>query len=216
MDGGSGKLACAAYRMCRARARLPEVLAAWSGKTFNTAAISRQLGVSRPTVVAYVSKLERVDLVRLLPFYGGKRRPLLSLCSSPRGGLMESIIGKLCLIVPGSGFFWWKTGRTRQVDLIADVGSERIGFCFPASPLARRRDWLPLDIAARRGVIRRGFLLHTGTRAFVVASAVQALPADSFVREMDEWIFRRQSVRDGREARARINSQCLARGAGHR
>src|SRR5208283_3546377 len=120
------KPVCAAYRPCRARSRLPEVLASWSGKTFNTAAFSRQLGVSRPTVVKYVHALERARLVRLLPFYEGRRRPLIFLVSSPRGTRAESIIGRLAQAVPESRFFWWKTGRVRLVDLIIDLGNERI------------------------------------------------------------------------------------------
>ena len=204
---------CAAYRACRARSRLPEVLASWSGKTFNTAAISRQLGVSRPTVVKYVNALERAGLVRLLPFYEGRKRPLLVLASSSHGLWTESIVGSLKLIAPESRFFWWKTGRIRLIDLIVDLGTERIGFRLVASPLPGRRDWFPLDIASRRGVINRGFMLHAGRWAAVAARAVQIIPFDSFMPEIEDWIFHRKTVKDGRDARARINSECLARGA---
>jgi len=216
MDVGTGKPVCAAYRACRARARLPEVLASWSSKTFNTAAISRQVGVSRPTVVKYVNALERVGLVRLLPFYEGKKRPLLVLASSSRGGWTESIIRRLKEIVPESRFFWWKSGRIRLVDLVADLGTERIGFCFVASPLPGRRDWLPLDIASRRGAINRGFMIHTGSWAAVAARVVQIVPFNSFMAEFEDWILHRRTAKDSQEARARINSECLARGAWRR
>jgi predicted AAA+ superfamily ATPase len=201
---GGEKLVCAAYRVCKARARLPRVLASWSGKPFNTAALGRQLGVSRPTVVKYIGALERAGLVRLLPFYGGGRRPLLLLSSSPPGAWAEQLIARLLQIKPESRFFWWKTGRTRVVDLIADVGTEKIGFRFLLSKLPRRRDWLALDIASWRDVIRRGFLLYTGTRDFVVASVIHVLPVNSFMSELEEWILRRQT-------KPRIKYRYLAR-----
>lgn len=196
-------------RVCRARIRLQAVLAPWSGRTFNTAAISRELGVSRPTVVSYVQGLESEGLVHLLPFYGGTRRPLLIVGSSSRGIWAESIIARISQIAPESRFFWWKTGQTRVIELIADIGTERIGFRFLPSPLPRRRDWLPLDIASRRGVIRRGFLLYAGSQTFVVASVVQVLPLQSFMRDFEDWILHRQS-------KVRINYRRLARVAWYR
>jgi hypothetical protein len=71
------------------------------------------------------------------------------------------------------------------------------------------RDWLPLDIASRRSVIRRGFLLYAGSQTFIVASVVQVLPLQSFMRDFDDWILHRQS-------KVRINYRRLARVAWHR
>jgi hypothetical protein len=122
---------------------------------------------------------------------------------------VEQLISRLLQIKPESRFFWWKTGRTRQVDLIADIGTERIGFCFLDSPLPRRRNWLALDIASWRDVIRRGFLLYAGTWSFTVASVIRILPIISFMSELDEWILRRQS-------KPRIKYKCLVRWAGPR
>jgi hypothetical protein len=192
------------------------VLKSWNGRTFNSAAMGRELGVSRPTVVAYMDALARVKLVRLLPFHEEKRRPVLYLCSSSSGACIESIVDNLSRAVPKSSFYWWKTGRVRQIDLVADLGTERIGFNFLETPMTRRRDWLPLEIAFKRGVIQRGFLLYAGTRAFVVGRIVQALPLHSFIRDPGTWILRRRTLGDAEDLRLRINLESLARAAGHR
>ncbi len=199
--------------VCKARAGTMAALAPWSGKPFNTAAISRELEISRPTLVSYVKSLENEGLVRILPSCGKRRRPLLLVGLSSCSAWAESIIVSVSRMAPGSRFSWWSSRRTRVIELIADIGSERIGFRFLDSPMPRHRDWFPLEIAFKRGVIRRGFLLYTGTRAFVVAAVVQALPVKSFTNNIENWLIRTRTVKEAQELRERINSECLARGA---
>ena len=93
-------------RILTARERLPAVLADWNGKPFNTAAIGRALDVSRPTVVSYVLSLQKQGLARLLPFFGGGRRPLLLLRQGTPGCWIETIAGKISKAVPDSQFHW--------------------------------------------------------------------------------------------------------------
>jgi hypothetical protein len=50
--------------------------------------------------------------------------------SSSRGIWADSIIARISQIAPESRFFWWKTGQTRVIELIANIGTERIGFRF--------------------------------------------------------------------------------------
>jgi hypothetical protein len=195
----SACLECSACHVVRARARLPRVLAAWRGRPFNTAAMGRELGVSRPTVVSYLRTLEREGRVTLLPFYGGSRRPLLST------GEAELTMRRIRRLFPEARFSWWKTGRVRRVELIADIGTERIGFCF--SPFLRPRDWLPLIRAERQGVISRGYLLHLWDRALSVSSTVQALLRDVFLRDLESWIVCRKAAKDARREMRRINAR---------
>jgi hypothetical protein len=139
-------------------------------------------------MTACLQALERKGLVRLLPFYGGHRRPMLYAPSYFPGLCIEAIMARLSRIRAGCKFFWWKTGRVRQIDLLAKAGEERIGFCVSSHPLPRRKDWLPLKMAYQSYVIDRGFLLYPGNHPFVAARAVLALPIHVFLKNIDEWI----------------------------
>jgi hypothetical protein len=53
----------------------------WDGTPLNISRIARRLGVSRPTATLRVRELEARGQVRLLPFYGARRRPLFCVCN---------------------------------------------------------------------------------------------------------------------------------------
>jgi hypothetical protein len=182
------------------------VLASREGSPLNATEIGGKLGVSRTTVVSWVRAFDATGLIRLLPFYGGGKRPLLSRQDA------EPVIRRIRQIVPGCRFFWWKTGRVRTIELIADLGNTRIGFCFDDTAFSKRRRWLPLEIAARRGVISRGYLIDTGTRAYFAAAHVHVLPRDVFMRDAEEWILRCATGREALEAMMRVNSERLSVG----
>jgi len=96
------------------------------------------------------------------------------------------------------------------------MGEERIGFCLTASAAWRHRDWLPLATAVRRGVIHRGFLLHPEDRASIRAPSVFIVPLGLFMKDMQDWILNRRTMRTAREAVWRINRERLAACAAHR
>ena len=187
-------------------ADLVALLGPFNGKVVNTAAISRELGVSRRTGRSRLRALERDGRLRLLPFYGGGGRSLLYLPQSFTGACVDAVITRMLEILPESRFFWWKTGRTRRIDLLAVTGREQIGFRFCSEPMVRNGDWWPLRIAYRRGLIQRGFLLYTGTQSFVVAAVVQGLPLGAFFKELESWILIRRSKEEAREAQTRLNA----------
>jgi hypothetical protein len=213
-----------ASRIIKARALLPAVLADWNGKPFNTAAIGRDLDVSRPTAVSYVRSMQEEGLARLLPFYGGGRRPLLVLSQQTPGCWVETIAGKVSKAVPESQFYWWKTGRCRQVDLIAEMKGERIGFNFLDAWIPQRKHWIALEKAQREGVIHRGFLLFQGEGAFITSGGVVVLPIDSFMQELGSWLSDRQPRKEIVDGLRRLNIEdycrlspfCLARWTSHR
>ena len=123
-------------------------------------------------------------MVFTLPFFGEVKRPLVYL----RDCRIEVIAARIQSFLPEARFFWWKTGRIRQIDLIVVTPAERIGICFSAVPSPPARAWRPLDIAYRRGVINRGFLLHAGDQRFVVARVVRGLAFSTFLHEAAAWI----------------------------
>jgi hypothetical protein len=166
----------------------------------STAKIARLLCVPRPFVDLCLERLERGGLVRLVPFFGGKERSLLSLHDMVGADQVsftffwrEALIATLSASCPHCRFSWWKTGRVRQVDLLAEMGDLRIGFCFSRRRPARNRDRAPLVVARELGVIHQGYILHGGADACMAARGIPALPADEFMREPLEWIFERQS-----------------------
>jgi hypothetical protein len=187
------------------------VLASWDGKVLNTAAISRELGVCRRSCVAVLRTLERQGRLSLLPFHGSGGKSLLYMRESFRGLCVAAIIKRMREIAPESRFSWWKTGRVRRIDLVAATAREQIGFEFTTAPVVNNRDWWPLRIAYRRGLIDRGFVLYPGDRAFVVGAVALGLPLDAFFDEMDAWILVRRTVKESRDALDRINeSRCRA------
>jgi hypothetical protein len=155
-------------------------------------------------VVSWVRAFDKAGLIRLLPFYGAKRRPFLSREDA------EPFIRRILQIAPGCRFYWWKTGRVRTIELIADTGRARIGFCFDDTALSRRRKWLPLEIAARRGVISQGYLIDTGTRAYCAEAHVRVLPRDVFLRDAEEWLLGCTTGREALDAMMRVNSELLS------
>jgi DNA-binding transcriptional ArsR family regulator len=191
----------------RNRALLCARFAPWNGRHLNATAIARRLEVTRQTVAGWLRALEREGLVHTLPRYGGHGRPLLYLTDSSYGFCLHAIVCRLSRILPECRFWWWKTGKVRKVDLLALSGELRLGFCLCLQALPRRKDWLPLLIACRRGLIERGFLLHEGNHAFVAAKGVQGLPTRAFLLEIDKWTLCRGDAATAREARCRINSR---------
>jgi hypothetical protein len=213
-------LTCTKWRPCLSMGRFRETLASFDGMTLNSAAIGRRLALSRTTAMTWIRAYERAGLLRLLPFYGESRRPLLLL--QPGYGEAGSDFGRKELIevlrrlLPDCRFFWWKARSVRAVHLVADLSKERVGFCISTSPVPRRQDWLPLTIALKRGVIHRGFLLHAADGAFFKDKAIIALPLGAFLLEPKEWLFHRRSVVSARDAVWRINRERLAAWAAHR
>ena len=165
-----------------------------------------------------MGKMEHLGLVRRLPFHGGGRRPLLYIrpgcVQSPpsfRGTLVDAVIRGLLPMLVDPEFSWWKTGRIRQIDLLAEGRLESVGFCFSSNLNTLNRDWWPLRLALRRGLIQRGFLLHPGERAFFASAKVFALPAAEFVADLRAWILGRESNCVAIRAMDRINDRSVRR-----
>jgi hypothetical protein len=89
---------------------------------------------------------------------------------------LELLIARLSKISPGCRYFWWGTGRVRRIELLADLGEERAGFCLCLRRVPQPRNWLALQRAWQRGLIQRGFVMYNGRHAFNVNRVVQVMP----------------------------------------
>jgi hypothetical protein len=127
-------------------------------------------------VVAWLHALERDGLVRLLPFYGGGRRPMLYVSNLFPGLWLEIVMAHLSRRCPAYRYFWWKTGRVRRIDLLAVGGEERIGVRVCGGHCPQTRDFIPLDRACEKRLIDRGCVLYSGRQAFRVSPVLQVLP----------------------------------------
>jgi predicted transcriptional regulator len=186
------------------------LLSEWNGKPLNATAIGKRLDVSRTTAMAWVKGLERQGFARLLPSFDSVRRPLLYLPDSFLGSCVETVMAKVSERVSESRFFWWKTGRVRQIHLLVEIVERRLGFCFCASGFPQNRDWLPLQIAWRRGLIQNGYLLHGGSGAFAVRPAIFCMPLAAFFSEFEDWMLHRTTLREAGAALACINRSAAA------
>ncbi len=196
---------------------LTNLLAEWNGKIVNQTAIAKRFDVSRTTAAAFVQELEQEGLIRLLPFLGSGRMPMLYLRhaygpgrESFRGFCIDAIIPEIIDWAPTTRFFWWKTGNVRQIDLIADTGDDRIGFCFSESRLPWNKHWWPLQIGCRFELISRGYFLYRGDRAFI-KPRIDGLPLNAFLDETEAWL--KGTMQEKTAARARIDHLAAVRSA---
>jgi len=204
-------------RTAGARARLPAILPALSGARLNGAELGRLLGVSRPTAMAYLCSLEEVGLVTRVAFYAGGgrsggRRPLLVSWHdvSPRAELLRS----LRALRADCRFYWWAR-RTREVDLVVDLGDERVGFCFSSTERPVRRDWEPLALAIDREIIDRGFVLHAGDHASRRPDRpIFCIPRCTFMRQPEDWVVTWRDPRESWQAMYRANRAAAPRAPG--
>jgi hypothetical protein len=202
---------CENWWPCTAHARLPDVLASFSGKTANASAVARRLLVSHTTAAEWIRDMERMNLLCLVPSFAGNHRPLLLV----RGSLQGRLLGALKAIPAGARISWWRIGA-RPIVFILDRASERVGFCAATSVVPRRADWLPLVLAHRRAIIDRGLLLHADAGASVKTPAVVALPLDAFLEAPWTWIDRTADERSALNAAWQLNRERLARWTAHR
>jgi Winged helix-turn-helix DNA-binding len=172
--------------LCRRSPPLAACLWEWNGRPLNVTAIARRMEVTRPTARARLRKLESEGMIILLPCLG-RGRPLIYLRHSFAGYWVHTIIRQILEISPEATFSWWKTGRVRQIDLIARFEGRCFGIQISAND-QRNSAWWPLLIARRRGLIQRGYFLHAQTRAFTIRRDLFGLPLSGFAENLDAWI----------------------------
>lgn len=159
----------------------------------------------------------KAGLVYLLPSLDSPRKPRLllsTLFADDSSCLPESqVLEAVRRLLPESRFYFWKTGRVRDIALIADTAAGRIGFNFSTTLTPLHRQWLPLLIALRRGLIQRAFLLHEGNWATLKENAVAVLPPAALLGNLRSWLLVRRTPYEVRRELGRLNGArhaCLA------
>ncbi len=134
--------------------RLMSALALRCGQLLNQSEVSRDTGISQPTVHRYINLLESTSMLDRLPAYSVNRTKRLikspkiiwndpglvsfltghftadSLCSSRElGGIFESMVylhlsALAQLIVPAPHLYYWRTSTGKEVDFIIEWGQK--------------------------------------------------------------------------------------------
>jgi hypothetical protein len=74
------------------------------------------------------------------------------------------------------------------VEIAGADGPALVGFAICAAALPRRRMWTTLTRAQRLGLLRQGFVLYPGSRAFFSAGKVAVVPDGVFLGGYAEWM----------------------------
>ncbi len=175
-------------------------ISACNGQALNASAIGRRLGLSCHSVLHCIASLENAGIIRVLPSlscrrphvllrdcrllqdFGGSRLAILRSC------LTERITKSYRAGHSSVRFFQWEAGRVKRIDLVAATSKETVGFQVTECPALRNRNWAPLRLAIKGGIVNRGFLVHCGTGAFVTARVVIVLPVQEFLGHLDRWL----------------------------
>ena len=184
------------------------LVAARNGEVQNASAIGRQLGISYHAVYRRLDTLQGLGLIRVLCMVGSRRRRiqlrdcrlLRELGGSPLAVMRTCLTECIAKGLDCGPCTCWGTGRMKRVDLVARVGSERIGFVFTDKVVPRNRHIAPLRLAAAGKVIDRGFLVHRGEHRFIAARIVIGLPVGEFLGHLERWL----SCRSFKEAHAML------------
>jgi hypothetical protein len=184
------------------------IAARQNGSILNRSQFARELHLSTRSVGKLIKAMVSLGWIRLLTAYcpadavGCFRRPRLSLTSgkvlsvvlgaahkdgADAAELAESIIRAEQRLHPASRFFYYGTYDRGSVDLIVERKGSRFGFHLAGSEHPRRRETFPLRRAVRKGVVRRGYLLHTGRSSCFFARGVLSVPRSLFVARYEDF-----------------------------
>ena len=107
--------------------------------------------------------------------------------NSFEGFMIEQLIALENLRHSGSGFYYFRTQTGTEIDLIVDRGQVRIGYEFKAGVSVRPDDWKHLQTGIADGVIHRGAVVYSGTRAFAASEKIVVIPAIQALGIDFEW-----------------------------
>ena len=182
--------------------RFWSMLAHYHGQTWNGSELARGLGVTEKTVRHYLDILIATFMVRSLPPWHanlGKRQvkaPKVYLCDSGllhtflRTGDYQELLGHpkagaswegfaLEQVVSTLGVSWeqchfWALHSGAELDLLVDLGQQRLGFEFKLSdaPRATRS----MHSALKNLGLERIYVIHAGQHAFPLGERITAVP----------------------------------------
>lgn len=166
----------------------------------NYSALGRDCGLSYQSIRRHLLDLEQAGVVRLLRPLGegaGKRpAPVLYLRDAARLAELpheQRYRARLVEELAGHGRIGYLARPQGAVvapvlELPAAAGPARVGFAFCRTGLPRRRMWAALTRAQRQGLLRQGFVLYPGRRAFFSAARVAVVPDAVFLGAPGDWL----------------------------
>jgi predicted AAA+ superfamily ATPase len=187
--------------------RLWTMLAHFNGGVWNASQIAASMGVSYHTVNRYLDILEQTFLVRRLqPYFAniGKRlvkspkvyfrdtgllhyflgiRNSADLDVSPHRGtswesfIIDQLIAVFDRVAPGSRFYFWRTGRGEEVDLLVDAGAGLLPIEIKLTSSPTAGDASSLRRCMQDLKLDRGWLVHPGKELYSLGGNVTAIPA---------------------------------------
>ena len=191
--------------------RLWTMLAHYNGNIWNASQLAASMGVNYQTVNRYTDILEQTFLIRkLTPYYRniGKRliksprvyfrdtgllhffsgiRDLEQLQTNPaRGHSWEAfVIQQICalfsLYIPGSQFYFWRTARGAEVDLLIDVGSHLIPFEIKLHSAPGKGLIKGLTSCMKDLHIEKGYIIYPGQEIYTLNENITVIPIEKLL-----------------------------------
>jgi len=184
------------------------MLAHCNGGLWNASQLAASLGISYHTVNRYVDILDQTFLIRKLPPYFaniGKRLVKSPKLYFRDSGLLHFFIGIHSASVldthPARGMSWegfvidqlvsifhrtepssqpyfWRTSQGHEIDLIVDLGTEKIPFEIKLHSAPTAHDAAMLRQCMQQLNLTRGYLIHSGRENYSLGKGVTALSAE--------------------------------------
>ncbi len=193
--------------------RLWTMLAHFNGNIWNASQLAASMGVNYHTVNRYTDILEQTFLIRKLqPYYRniGKRlvkspkvyfrdtgllhffsgiRSVDQLHVHPqRGSSWEAfVIQQICtlyeMLLPGTQFYFWRTARGAEVDLLVDTGDRLIPFeiklhSAPGKNMVKGMQSCMTDLK-----IDKGYVVYPGEETYSLKDNITVIPVKKVLKE---------------------------------
>ncbi|MBW2612753.1 MAG: ATP-binding protein [Deltaproteobacteria bacterium] len=191
--------------------RLMGMIAHLHGGLLNASEIGRSLSANYHTISNHLDLIEGHFLIRRLqPYHTNVKKRLIkspkiyirdtgmlhyllgisserNLLESPKRGnsweglMIEQLIAHETLARSGSRFFFYRTQRGAEIDLIVDRGNERLGYEFKCSLSVGKKDWKNLKTGLEEGIIHKGTVVYMGERNYPVADDIEVVNAENLL-----------------------------------
>jgi uncharacterized protein len=187
--------------------KLWTMLAHLNGAIWNASQIAASMGLSYHTVNRYLEILEQTFLVRRLSprFVNiGKRlvkspkvyvrdtgllhyflgiRSAADLDTHPQRGasweafVIDQLIAMFDRVAPGSRYYFWRTARGEEVDLLVDAGSGLLPIEIKLNTAPSAEDGAGLRRCMQDLGLKHGWLIYPGEHSYSLGGNVTAVPA---------------------------------------
>jgi len=198
--------------------RLWAMLAHFNGQIWNASQLAASMGVNYQTVNRYMDILEQTFLIRKLqPYFRniGKRlvkspkvyfrdtgllhfftgiRTMDQLQISPiRGASWEAfIIEQLCAIymltTPGVQFYYWRTAKGAEVDLLVDIGHRLIPFEIKLHSAPSKHLIKGLSSCMKDLSLNHGYVVYPGDQIYTLKDSITVIPIEKLLSD-HEFLF---------------------------